>query len=132
MVEKHIRGTGTFLVEVRVRPGNDIRVHVDRPEGISIEACARISRYIHEMLDRDAEDYALEVSSPGLGTPFRVKQQYEKNVGHEIEVLLLEGVKFSGKLLEVSEKGILVDVKGNQKNIDFDAIKTSKEVLTFN
>ena len=75
LVEGHIRESGIFLVEVMVKPGNVIRVHVDTPEGISIKRCVEISRFINGQLDRDVEDYSLEVSSPGVGAPFRVKQQ---------------------------------------------------------
>lgn len=87
LVEQHIKGTETFLVEVLVKAGNAIRVHVDTPEGISIDQCVAISRFLNESLDRDVEDYSLEVSSPGLGAAFKVKQQYEKNMGRDIEVL---------------------------------------------
>lgn len=132
LVEQHIRDTGVFLVEVKIRPGNNISIHVDRQEGITVEECVGISRYIHGVLDRDVEDYALEVSSPGIGAPFRVKQQFEKSVGHEIEVQQPDGVKFRGKLVQVTDAGILMDVKGNQRYVDFKEIKTSKEVISFN
>ncbi len=68
LVSQYIQGTDIFLVEASVKPGNVIRVHVDRPEGISIDECVKISRHMNEMLDRDVEDYDLQVSSPGLGT----------------------------------------------------------------
>ena len=117
LVEQHIQGTDIFLVEVAVKPGNVIRVHVDRPEGISIDECVKISRYLNEMLDRDVEDYSLEVSSPGLGAPFKVKQQYEKNMGRKIDVLLSDGTRITGELNSVSDKGIILKVKGDDKAI---------------
>ena len=98
LIEQQIEGSNIFLVEVIVKPGNAIRVHVDSPDGISIDECVKISRYVNESLDRDVEDYSLEVSSPGLGGSFRVKQQYEKNVGRDIEVLYTDGIKVKGKL----------------------------------
>lgn len=132
LVEKQIRGTGAFLVEVKVKPGNVIRIHLDSPEGITIEACADISRHIHRELDREVEDYSLEVSSPGIGSPFRVKQQYEKNMGHAIDVLLLDGNRLRGILKNVSDGGILLDMKGNERELQFKDIKTTKEIITFN
>ncbi len=132
MVEQHIQGTDIFLVEVVVNPGNTIRVHVDRPEGIPIDQCVKISRYLNEKLDRDVEDFSLEVSSPGLGATFKVKQQYDKNTGRDIEVLLQDGVKIEGKLLSVSEEDIVLTVKGNDREINFEQIKASKAIILFN
>lgn len=132
MVEQHIQGTDIFLVEVVVNPGNTIRVHVDRPEGIPIDQCVKISRYLNEKLNRDVEDFSLEVSSPGLGATFKVKQQYDKNTGRDIEVLLQDGVKIEGKLLSVSEEGIVLTVKGNGREINFEQIKASKAIILFN
>ena len=132
LVEQYIQGTDIFLVEVAVKPGNVIRIHVDRPDGISIDECVRISRHLNEMLDRDVEDYALEVSSPGLGTPFKVKQQYDKNTGRKIDVLLSDGTRITGELNLVSDEGIVLKIKGNDKAIKFEEIKTSKEIISFN
>jgi ribosome maturation factor RimP len=132
LVEQHIKGSDIFLVEVAVRAGNAIRVHVDRPEGISIDECVGISRFLNSQLDRDVEDYSLEVSSPGLSSPFRVKQQYDKNLGRSIDVLLLEGERFQGELQSVTDKGIQLKVKGKEKEINFEEIKTAKAIISFN
>ena len=77
------------------------------------------------------EDYSLEVSSPGLSGAFRVKQQYEKNVGREIEVLRLDGIKLKGFLESLSDSGIVLKVGGQQKAIGFKEIKTAKTVIEF-
>jgi ribosome maturation factor RimP len=132
LVEQHIRGTDIFLVEVVVRPGNAIRVHVDRPEGISIDQCVEISRYLNGKLDREVEDFSLEVSSPGIGVPFRVKQQYEKNTGHKIEVSLKDGTRLEGTLLKVTEGGINLRDKEEDVTLPFGEIKSAKEIITFN
>lgn len=131
LIEQHIEGTGAFLVDVTVKPGNAIRVHLDTPEGISIEECAEVSRFLNEALDRDVEDYSLEVSSPGLNGPFRVKQQYEKNVGRAIEVLGVDGMKVKGILESLSDSGIVLKVGGQQKEIGFNEIKTAKTIIEF-
>ena len=78
------------------------------------------------------EDYSLEVSSPGLGGSFRVKQQYEKNVGRDIEVLYTDGIKVRGKLVSVSEKGIVLAISGDDEEIGFEEIKTAKAIISFN
>lgn len=132
LVRQYTGGSDIFLVEVVVKPGNAITVHVDRPDGISIDECVKISRYLNESLDRDVEDYSLEVSSPGLGCAFRVKQQYEKNLGRDIEVLYTDGIKVKGKLLTVSDKGIVLNVQGDDEEIRFDEIKTAKAIISFN
>ena len=132
LVEQHIRGTDIFLVEVVVKPGNAIRVHVDRPEGISIDQCVKISRFLNEQLDRDVEDYSLEVSSPGLGAPFRVKQQYEKNTGRYVEVIQTDGRRQEGKLESVTQETIVLKVKGKDREIRFDEIKKTKAIISFN
>ena len=132
LITKHIQGSNIFLVDVVVKPGNVIRIHVDTPEGISIDECVKISRFVNESLDRDVEDYSLEVSSPGLGGNFLVKQQYEKNIGREIEVLYTDGIKIRGKLVALSEKGIVLQQKDEDKEINFEDIKKAKAVIAFN
>ncbi|RLD93575.1 MAG: ribosome assembly cofactor RimP [Bacteroidetes bacterium] len=132
LIAQHLEGSDIFLVEVAVRPGNAIRVHVDKPEGISIDECVKISRFLNERLDRDVEDYSLEVSSPGLSGTFKVKQQYEKNLGRNIEVLYSDGIKVKGKLESVSDNGITLKVNGDDEEIRFDEIKTAKAIISFN
>jgi len=132
LIKLQIEGSNIFLVEVFVKPGNAIRVHVDSPDGISIDECVKISRKVNESLDRDVEDYSLEVSSPGLGGSFRVTQQYEKNVGRDIEVLYTDGIKVKGKLVSVAEKGIVLRVNTDDEEIGFEEIKTAKAIISFN
>ena len=132
LVTECTEGTDIFLVDVVVKPGNSVIVHVDRPEGISIHECVKITRFINGSLDRDVEDFSLEVSSPGLGGAFRVRQQYEKNIGHDIEVLYTDGIKVQGRLESVSDQGITLLMKGNEKEIGFEKIKTAKAIISFN
>jgi len=129
LITKHIEGSEIFLVDVHVKPGNLIRVHVDTPDGISIDQCVKISRFLNESLDRDVEDFSLEVSSPGLGGSFKVIQQYEKHVDREVEVLFTDGIKRQGVLVSVSDRGIVLRVKGDEMEIDFEDIKTAKAVI---
>ena len=132
LIEQHIKETDIFVVEVSVKAGNSIRVHVDRPDGISIDECVQISRFLNESLDRDEEDYSLEVSSPGLGGPLRVKQQYQKYLSHPIDVLFSDGIRTTGKLLSVSDKGFVLKGKEGEQEISFDEVKTVKAIISFN
>ena len=132
LLEKHLEGSDVFVVEVKVSSGNEIRVHVDTPDGISIDRCVQISRFLNESMDREVEDYALEVSSPGAAAPYRVKQQYEKNAGRKVEVLLRDGQKKEGRLEKVGADGITLTVKGKEIAISFEEIKKTKTIISFN
>jgi ribosome maturation factor RimP len=131
LVEQHIQGTDIFLVEAWVKHGNAIRIHVDRPGGISIEECVEISRHLNRNLDREEEDYSLEVSSPGIGVPFKVKQQYEKNVGLEIEVIQTDGTTSKGTLDSCSNEGITLKSNKGVLTLNFDEIKSAREIIKF-
>ena len=94
-----------FLVDVNISSDNKIVVEIDHADGVWIEDCVELSKWIEDHLDRDAEDFELEVGSAGLGQPFKVPRQYANFVGKEVEVLTLEGKKV---------KGILKAVDGNE------------------
>jgi ribosome maturation factor RimP len=132
LVQQHIQGSDIFLVEAVVRPGNMIKVHVDRPEGITIKECVLISRFVNGQLDRELDDFSLEVSSPGLSSPFKVKQQYVKNIGRIIEVRLEDGERLEGKLERVDENSIILIVKGVDQEIPLDDIVKAKAIISFN
>lgn len=104
-VEKAIEGTEIFVVDVNVSPDNEIQVEIDSPEGIDIDTCAAIIRQIEAVFDRDAEDYELEVGSAGLTAPFKVRGQYLKNIGNEVEALTADGRKITGVLKSVAADG---------------------------
>ncbi|MDE5553964.1 MAG: ribosome assembly cofactor RimP, partial [Muribaculaceae bacterium] len=99
-VEDAIAGTNLFVVDIAVKPGNNIIVEVDSAEGVDIDTCVDITRKIESVFDRDVEDYELEVGSAGLTSPFKVKGQYEKNIGNEVEIVTRDGRKLSGRLVE--------------------------------
>ena len=136
---EYIHGTGIFLVAVKVSSANKITIVADKKEGITIEECALLHRHIDKDLDRDIEDFELQVSSPGLDMPFMVIEQYYKNDGKKVEVVDVEGLKYSGILKNVTKGGFdletEVKIKGKGKEIkdvsfNFDQIKSTKVVLT--
>ena len=108
-IEKQLEGTPLFLVDVKVSAGNDIEVEIDSEEPVSIDACERLTRAIEAEFDRDKEDYNLEVGSAGLTSPFKVKKQYAKHVGHEVEVVTSEGKKFVGVLRHADEDSFTIE-----------------------
>lgn len=110
IVEKWLEDKEYFLVDVEISSSNCILVEIDHADGVWIEDCAALSRYIEENLSRDAEDYELEVGSAGLGQPFKVPQQYQNFVGKEVEVLDADGTKKSGVLKNVEGNDFVVTV----------------------
>lgn len=92
-----------FLCDITVTPDDRILVEIDQKDGVWIEDCVALSRHIEEGLDRDAEDFELEVGSAGLGQPFKVRRQYEIHQGDQVETLLKSGHRFCGTLTEVAE-----------------------------
>ena len=110
LVEEKLASSSNYLVSVEVQLGNIIVVEIDNDDAVSIDDCVELSRYIEEHLDRDAEDFELEVGSAGITSPFKVLRQYKKNIGNEVEVLTKNGVKLTGLLKSADEEGFVVTV----------------------
>ncbi len=91
-----------FLVGVNVTPDNRVTVEIDAAGGVDIEACVAITQAIRGQFDPEKEDYELEVGSVGLTTPFKVIEQYVKNIGNQVDVLTRDGRKVHGRLIEVN------------------------------
>ena len=108
-IEEFLKDTDYELVTLRVSPANDILVEVDRLEGVDVDFCAELNRFLVEKLDAVEPDYSLEVGSVSLTDPFKTKTQYLKNLGHEVEVLI-DGKKLRGLLVSVDEETFSVDV----------------------
>jgi ribosome maturation factor RimP len=139
LVEEYLRGTDLFLVSVKVSSANRIIVLADKKDGITIDEIAGIHRHIEGGLDREIEDFELQVSSPGLDLPFLVSQQYFKNEGRKVEVVDCEGTKYIGKLKNVTSGGFELEseVKSKGKPVqlkdlsfNFEQIKTTRVILT--
>ena len=104
-VNEWLNGKEYFLVELNVEPDDRIVVVIDHKDGVWIEDCAELSRFIESKLNRDDEDYELEVGSAGLGQPFKVAQQWENHLGKTVETFARDGHKFEGTLIEVTPEG---------------------------
>jgi len=139
LVEEFIKGTGLFLVTVKISNANRIIVLADKKEGITIDECAAIHRHIENGLDRDKEDFELQVSSPGLDIPFGVIEQYLKNEGKKVEVVDNEGSKYTGKLKNITRGGFELETEKKTKgraielkdmSFNFEQIKSTRVILT--
>ena len=114
-VDEWLQDQEYFLVDIEISPDNRIVVEIDHADGVWIEDCVALSRYIEERLSRDDEDYELEVGSAGLGQPFKVPQQYINFVGKEVEVLDADGIKVKGILKAVDGNDFTVGVEEKVK-----------------
>ncbi len=115
LVEEKLVSSENYLVDVMIHPGNLIVVEIDNDEGVCVEDCAELSRYLEEHLDRDVEDFELEVGSAGITSPFKILRQYKKNIGNEVEMLLKSGIKLSGVLKAAEEEGVVVTIEKQVK-----------------
>ena len=111
LAEEQLAFSDCYLVEVTIQPGNLIVVEIDHDVAVGIDDCVALSRYIEERIDRNIEDYALEVGSSGVGTPLKIVRQYIKNTGNEVEVLLKGGMKLKGILESADACGITITVE---------------------
>lgn len=115
LVKEKIEGTDCFIVDIAVAPGNKIRVLLDKDSDTSINDCVEVSRYIERSLDRDKEDFELQVMSPGIDYPLSSVRQYNKNKGRNVKVKLVEGGTVEGELTDVDEDRITVFTKTKER-----------------
>ena len=146
IVEEWLEGKDYFLVEVTVSPDDKIVVEIDHAEGVWIEDCVELSRFIESKLNREEEDYELEVGSAGIGQPFKVLQQYYNHVGSDVEVLTKDDRKLTGVLKDADEEKFVVAVQKKVKvegakrpklmeedeTFRYDEIKYIKYLISFN
>jgi ribosome maturation factor RimP len=130
LAEEFIRETGIFLVSVKVSNANRITVLADKNDGITIDECAALHRHIENGLDRNKEDFELQVSSPGLDIPFAVMEQYYKNEGRKVEVTDNDGSKYIGNLSNVTRGGFELETKLKLLSFNFEQIKSTRAILT--
>ena len=115
LIESRIAGREIFIVEIKITPDNKIFIELDADNGVSIDTCVELSRLIEANLNRDEEDFELEVSSAGLGQPFKIHRQYLKNIGNEVEVLEKTGKKQYGILKEANENDFVIEIEKQVK-----------------
>ncbi len=136
---------GIFLVDLKISADKSIQIILDGDEEVNVKDCINISRAIEGSLDREEEDFSLEVASAGVGSPLRFPRQYRKNLGRNLEVVSKEGLKFEGALVNVEEDRIELEWKEREpkpigkgkvtvtknKTILFDEINQTKVLIKF-
>ena len=133
-----------FIVDIKISPYNNIEILIDSFNGVTIQNCVSLSKFIESALDKDECNFSLQVSSSGLSEPFKVFEQYEKCIGSSVNVYLKEGKKILGKILNANKgKGIILETTtrkkiGNKKkqiieqqSLSFDEIDRTKVVISF-
>ncbi len=132
-----------FLVEVKVKPTNNFKIFIDGDEGVPLSVLVSYNRKLYKMVEENGlypeGDFSLELSSPGLDEPLKMRRQYKKNIGRFVDVLLNDNTKREGKLIEESEDGIVIEWEegkgknkaAKQESILFSDIKSTKIQIKF-
>lgn len=144
LVSNFLEGSDRFLVQIKVSRDNIIHVIIDGDQGVTIENCIDISRFLEKNLNRDVEDYELKVLSSGLDYPFSMLRQYKKHIGKDVSVTLQNDKKRKGVLMEAEESHIVLQEQIEKKNkkkitlipgeairIPMEEIKQTKAVIKF-
>jgi len=134
---------GVFLVDIRIKPTNNVKIFVDADKGVSIDKLVQYNRRLYRDLEESGffpgGDFSLEISSPGLEEPLKLHRQYIKNISRYVEVIRKDGIKVEGKLMSATDAEItLEEERGKNKKkevithiIPFDNIKTTKIQIKF-
>ena len=144
-VEEWLQGNDYFLVDIIFGADDRIVIEIDHADGVWIEDCAELSRFLQEKLGEELGDYELEVGSAGIGQPFKVEQQYKNHLGDEVEVLQLDGQKQKGILKAVDGRQFTITMQEKQtvegkkrpvmvdidKSYSMDEVKSVKYLLAF-
>ena len=141
-IEEYLNGTEYELVTLEISAENDILVEVDRLEGVDVDFCAELNRYLVEKIDnltptlssREGDmDYSLEVGSVSLTAPFKTKMQFQKNLGHDVEVMVStkgQSTKYKGQLVSVDEETFSVDCEEKVKPTPDPSLKGEGRAVT--
>jgi len=110
----HLQGSKLFVTGIRISSDNKINVFLDGDEGVSIKDCVSLSRAIEAELNRDQEDFSLDVSSHGATTPLAFPRQYKRHIGRDLEIIKTDNSKLEGKMLQSDEEGIEIEVSSRE------------------
>lgn len=132
-----------FLVEVRIKPTNNVKVFIDADEGVILSDLIDYNRKLYKQLEEaglfPGGDFSLEVSSPGLDEPLKLFRQYKKNVGRFVDITFRDNSRKEGKLVDATEDGVIIETESGkgkkketrQESILFDQIKNTKIQVKF-
>lgn len=105
LANEHLKGSSIYVTNIKVGADNHISINIDGDNGVNIDDCVALSRAIEGALNRDEEDFSLDVSSHGATTPLVLPRQYKRHIGRTFEVKLLNGEKAEGELTTLNDKG---------------------------
>jgi ribosome maturation factor RimP len=141
-IEEDLSAKGFFIVDLQVKPSHKISVFVDTLKGITLEECTQVNRLIEQKMNRENENFELEVSSPGLNNPLKLPFQYEKNVGRSLRVIKTDGLTTEGKIMAADTEKVLLETlmkkssKGKMKEtqvkmleLHYTDIKTARIII---
>jgi ribosome maturation factor RimP len=111
---RQLSETKLYVTGIRISSDNKINVFIDGDEGVSIKDCVTLSRAIEGELNRDREDFSLDVSSHGAATPLAFPRQYKRHVGRDLEILKTDSTKLEGKLLQSDDNGVEIEVSSRE------------------
>ena len=137
IIKDALEGTEKYLVNMKITPDNRIFVDIDGDNGITIDDCIELSRLIENSLDREEEDFELNVSSAGADSPLKMPRQYKRHIGRNLSVDALDGSHVEGTLAEADDDHFTIHIKGTKKEAPKDYtfaytdVATVKVVLEF-
>ena len=137
IVKDVLEGSDKYLVNMKITPDNRIFVDLDGDNGINIDDCIEVSRAIENSLNRDEEDFELNVSSAGADSPLKMPRQYRRHVGRELSVEPFEGAKVEGVLTEAGDTQFTIKTKGSKKEpskdltFAYEDVKTARVIIRF-
>ena len=135
IVKNVLEGSDKYLINMKITPDNRIFVDIDGDNGINIDDCIEVSRAIESQLDRDEEDFELNVSSAGADSPLKMPRQYRRHVGRELNVTPFDGEQVEGTLMEADDQHFVIKIKGKKKesarevSFAYEDVKTAKVVV---
>ena len=137
LVNGALEGSDKYLVNLKITPDNRIFVDIDGDNGVNIDDCIALSRAVESQLDRDEEDFELNVGSAGADQPLKMPRQYRRHIGRDLEVLTFAGECTEAELTDVDDEGITLrthatkKVASEEKHLPFAEIKSAKVVIKF-
>lgn len=140
IVAEKIQDSGLFLYDIIIKSGNSIHVYIDGDQSVTIDDCVGLSRHIESQLDREAEDFNLQVSSPGIDQPLKFARQFPKNAGRRLKIELRDGGLLEGKFLSADAEKIQVQTEikkgrtilpGEIREINLDDIDRAYTIISF-
>lgn len=122
IIHSHLQGSDKYLVDLKITTDNRIFVSIDGDEGVIIDDCVALSRAIENSLDRDVEDFELNVASAGLDSPLKLPRQYKKNIGQDLQIIMMDGENITGRLTDANDEQCTIQPPHGKKKLALDPV----------